>query len=150
MPVMDGMDATQLIRKLPGGQEVKIVAVTASAFLEQRNETLAAGMDDFIRKPYRFDEVYECLAKQLGARYIYKNSAIQEPEPLHLTPAMLAPLPKALRNELKNAVESLESERIATIIEQTAEYDEQLQKVLTHLTNNYDYPAILKALLEIQ
>ena len=53
MPVMDGLEATRRIRELPGGKEVKIVAVTASAFMEQRDEILKAGMDDFLRKPYR-------------------------------------------------------------------------------------------------
>lgn len=52
MSGMDGLDATKLIRTLPGGKEVKIVAVTASAFVEERAELLAAGMDDFVRKPY--------------------------------------------------------------------------------------------------
>ena len=41
------------IRELEGGREVKIVAVTASAFASQREEVLAAGFDDFLRKPYR-------------------------------------------------------------------------------------------------
>ena len=71
MPVMDGLEATKIIRKLPGGKEVKIVAVTASAFEEQRTETLDAGMDEFIRKPYRANEIYECLSRQLGVKYIF-------------------------------------------------------------------------------
>ena len=54
MPVMDGIEATRRIRQLPGGKDVKIVAVTASAFKEQRRKLLDAGMDDFVRKPYRF------------------------------------------------------------------------------------------------
>ena len=66
MPVMDGVEATRRIRALPDGQAVKIVAVTASAFKEQRQEMLDAGMDDFVRKPYRFHEIYDCMAKQLG------------------------------------------------------------------------------------
>ena len=50
MPVMDGVEATRRIRKLDGGQDVKIVAVTASGFESQRNEVLAAGLDDYVRK----------------------------------------------------------------------------------------------------
>src|SRR5665811_918942 len=45
MPVMDGLEATRHIRELPGGRAVKIVAVTASAFMEQRSEMLKADMD---------------------------------------------------------------------------------------------------------
>jgi PAS domain S-box-containing protein len=69
MPKMDGLEATRRIRELPGGREVKIVAVTASAFMEQRVEMLDAGIDEFVRKPYRFNEIYECLTKQLGVQY---------------------------------------------------------------------------------
>jgi CheY-like chemotaxis protein len=65
MPVMDGLEATEHLRRLPDGQAVKIVAVTASAFKEQQQEILDAGMDDFVRKPYRFDEIYDCLTRQI-------------------------------------------------------------------------------------
>jgi CheY-like chemotaxis protein len=53
MPVMDGMATARQIRALDGGREVKIAAVTASACADQRSEVLAAGMDDFVSKPYR-------------------------------------------------------------------------------------------------
>jgi CheY-like chemotaxis protein len=57
MPVMNGLEAMLRIRKLPGGDKVKIVTITASAFTEQRKELLSAGMDDYIRKPYRAAEI---------------------------------------------------------------------------------------------
>jgi CheY-like chemotaxis protein len=142
MPVMDGLEATKVIRKLPGGKKVKIVAVTASAFQEQRAELLNSGMDDFVRKPYRSNEIYECLTKQLGVQYIHEGAPVPE-ESVSLTPEMLTVLPDALRLDLKNALESLENERIAAAIQQVASYDLQLQKILTHLTDNFNYPAIL-------
>jgi CheY-like chemotaxis protein len=49
MPVMDGKEAARRIRALDGGREVKIVAVTASAFVSERDEVMA-GVDDFVRK----------------------------------------------------------------------------------------------------
>lgn len=148
MPVMDGLEATRMIRKLPGGKDVKIVAVTASAFIEQRSESLEAGMDDFVRKPYRFNEIYECLSKQLGVRYRYQGIPTQEQPIMALTPDMLAVLPDDLRNELENALENLENKRIEQAIRQIAPIDLPLQKTLTFLAENFDYPAILKALRE--
>ncbi len=71
MPVMDGDEATRRIRRLPGGDKVRIVAITASAFKEERQEMLDAGMNDVVAKPYRFDEIYDCLTRQLGVRYIF-------------------------------------------------------------------------------
>lgn len=146
MPVMDGMEATKAIRQLADGQEVKIIAVTASAFMEQREEMLQAGMDDFIRKPYRASEIYACLAKHLGAKFVYAGVPEAEEPPRTLTPDMMAKLPGALRGELKEALESLEKERIARVIKQVAAYDKPLQKTLTQLADNFDYPAILKVL----
>ena len=73
MPVMDGDEATRRIRRLPGGDKVRIVAVTASAFKEERQEMFDAGMDDVVAKPYRFDEIYDCLTRQLGVRYIFAD-----------------------------------------------------------------------------
>lgn len=81
MPVMDGAEATKTIRAMPGGDEVKIVAVTASVFREQQNELFDAGMDDVLRKPYRFHEIYDCLARHLGLKYIYREpEVVTEPE----------------------------------------------------------------------
>ncbi|MFA6970933.1 MAG: hypothetical protein WC208_05960, partial [Gallionella sp.] len=55
-------------------------------------------------------------------------------------------LPPDLRCELRAALESLEGGRISAAIRQVASHDAKLQKTLSHLTENYDYPAILKAL----
>ncbi len=144
MPVMDGIEAARRIRELPHGHEVKIVAVTASAFTEQRDEMLAAGMDDFVRKPYRFNEIFETLSKQLGVRYVYSDTKAEEVNEVVLTGQMLEALPADLRSELHDALESLEGERISAAIRQVS--DEKLQKALSQLAGNFDYPSILKAL----
>lgn len=146
MPVMDGMQATQRIRKLPGGAQVKIIAVTASAFFEQRAEMLNAGMDDFVRKPYRSNEIYECLSKHLGVRFQYQDSVEPEQPAAALTSEMFSVLPEALRSELGDALERLDADRIELLIEQIATYDQALQKTLTHFAENFDYLTILKAL----
>jgi PAS domain S-box-containing protein len=150
MPVMDGLEAVRRIRRLPDGQAVKIVAVTASAFKEQQQELLAAGMDDYVSKPYRFGEIYDCLARQLGLKYLYRAD-IAEPNavPAPLTPAMLAALPAALRRELGDALERLDSERIGALIDQVSQLDRQLGSTLSRLARNFDYPAILRGLESI-
>jgi len=66
MPVMDGLEATRRIKAMPGGQETIIVALTASVFKEQQNEVLAAGCDDYVRKPFKIAEIFEVLDKHLG------------------------------------------------------------------------------------
>jgi two-component system, sensor histidine kinase and response regulator len=51
MPVLDGIGATRVIRAMPQGAKIPIVAMTANAFEEDRQRCLDAGMNDFITKP---------------------------------------------------------------------------------------------------
>ena len=63
MPVMDGYEATSIIRKLPGGNKLKILAFSANAFEEDREKSLNAGMDGHIAKPLKVDELLSELKR---------------------------------------------------------------------------------------
>ena len=63
MPVMDGYEATSIIRKLPGGNKLKILAFSANAFEEDREKSLKAGMDGHIAKPLKVDELLSELKR---------------------------------------------------------------------------------------
>ena len=65
MPVLDGLGATRQIRQLPGCAELPILAMTANAFAENKDQCLDAGMDDFITKPAKPELLYEKLLKWL-------------------------------------------------------------------------------------
>lgn len=146
MPVMDGTQATRRIRQLPNGREVKIVAVTASAFADQRREIVAAGMDDYVSKPYRAIEIYDCLSRHLGVKYLYTDKPEPQQQSLTLTPEMMKVLPEALLKELREALLNLEPGRIYAAIQQVESYDKTLQQTLSRLAVQFNYPAILQAL----
>lgn len=63
MPVMDGLEATSLIRQLPGYGSVPIIAMTANAFEEDRQQCMAAGMNDFLAKPFDPDTLFAMLIR---------------------------------------------------------------------------------------
>jgi PAS domain S-box-containing protein len=151
MPVMDGIEATRRIRKLPNGEAVKIVAVTASVFKEQQEEMLAAGMNGFVHKPYRLNEIYDALAQQLDVTYTYTSAITTEEEEVEAAHATLTPsdfdaLPGSLKEALLSACENLDTEQIYKLIEQIAQNDHNLAQRLSRYTETFNYPIIIKTL----
>ncbi|MDS4030805.1 MAG: PhnD/SsuA/transferrin family substrate-binding protein [Candidatus Contendobacter sp.] len=65
MPVMDGLAATEAIRRLPGAATLPILAMTASAFDTDRQRCLDAGMNDYVRKPVEPSQLYATLLRWL-------------------------------------------------------------------------------------
>ncbi len=63
MPGISGLEATRAIRALPTGQNVPIVALTASATAEDRENCLQAGMDDYVSKPISLDALQTVLER---------------------------------------------------------------------------------------
>jgi len=54
---MDGYEATSILRKLPDGDKLKIIAFSANAFEEGKEKSLKAGMNGHITKPLKVDEL---------------------------------------------------------------------------------------------
>jgi PAS domain S-box-containing protein len=122
MPVMDGREAIRRIRALPEGEDVPILAVSASVFEEQLREIIRVGANDFLRKPLREEELFEKVARLLPAEFEYEGGAISSslPEGEALSAAGLAEalalLPEALRAELLGAARQLNKGRIMALL----------------------------------
>jgi CheY-like chemotaxis protein len=72
MPEMNGLEATRLIRSMPNStassKDVPILAMTASVFSEDRHDCMEAGMNDFVAKPVKPENLLSSIAKWLPER----------------------------------------------------------------------------------
>lgn len=79
MPLMDGVSALREIRKLPGGDRVPIVAVTAHAMAGDREKYLAAGMDAYLSKPLKGSSLLKTMATVMVRRPVpLEEESIQD------------------------------------------------------------------------
>ncbi|PWR70251.1 ATP-binding protein [Methanospirillum lacunae] len=148
MPVMDGIEAAQNIRAMEGGKDVKIVAITASVFKEERDNVMAAGMDDFIRKPYRPEEVFTCITSLLGVQFIVEESSTPDKKETyhHLNPSDIQTLPDNIKAELLVAIENLDAYQIKDVITRISEINPDLGSVLKNHADRFSYTVIFRAL----
>lgn len=80
MPRMNGFEATAEIRKTNGdGRRIPIVAMTASSTQGEKENCLAAGMDDFISKPVLLDDLAKVINRWAGQSAV-RDPSIQDPE----------------------------------------------------------------------
>src|SRR5437773_11792327 len=80
MPEMDGLETTRAIHKeFPPKQRPRIVAMTANAMQGDREECLAAGMDDYLTKPIQVNALQEAL-ERAGLRAKRRTHPLEIPE----------------------------------------------------------------------
>ena len=144
MPLVDGYKASRRIRGLPGGEAIKIVAITASAFKEQRLDILAAGCDDVVYKPFRDYEIFETMARLLDIEYLYeeKGKEMTPPAKIHLTAEMLAGLPPDLLQDLDKTILVANEEAILEVIERIEEHAHDTAVNLQALVQNFEIERI--------
>jgi CheY-like chemotaxis protein len=147
LPIINGVQAAKCIRALEGGKDVKIVALTASAFTEQRQEILDGGLDDFVRKPYRPREIFDCMARQMSVQFLYRDDLVYTPEPpFDLRPEAFATLSPELRGQLDEALITLDVRRIGELIARVSEQDPALGSLLARCADRFAFTPILSAI----
>jgi len=140
MPIMDGYAAVRQIRQCSGGDTIPIIAITASAFREQREEILAAGCDDMVFKPFQAHEIFEAMGRLLDIEYIYAPKSEAAParvRKVELTAAMLADLPDELLQELQETTLALNREAALEVIARIADQAPEVAAGLKELVDNY-------------
>ncbi len=149
MPVMDGYEATKQIKTTTGGQATAIVALTASVLEEERAVILSAGCDDFMRKPFREEDIFAAMGKHLGVRYIYEDptavsaAGVGESSQEVLTPEAIASVSPDWIAQFKQNILSVDMEAIASSIAQMGSVNPSLADKLEDCINNFEYDKIL-------
>ncbi len=155
MPKMDGHEATRRIREHPGRNNVKIVALSASAFEEDREAVLAIGADDFIRKPVTVDNLLETIGYHLGVEYEYadyETSLLHAPNlsATILIPDSISRLPAALRKLMVRATFESNDEKMHKLIELLPPDCGDLADTLRHIVNRFEWDVLERWLRDSQ
>jgi signal transduction histidine kinase/ligand-binding sensor domain-containing protein/DNA-binding response OmpR family regulator len=145
MPVIDGYEAVRQIRRRPGGDTLPIVALTATAYKEQRLRILDSGCDDIVVKPFREHEIFDMMTRFLKIAYVYDQGT--EPEPItgsgtELTSGRLAELPAQILKDLDEATLELDLDAIQEVIDRIAELAPDTARELQAITRDFEISRI--------
>ncbi|MBD2576655.1 PAS domain S-box protein [Oscillatoria sp. FACHB-1406] len=157
MPVMDGLDATRQIRMLERDRsatndyygKTPIVALTASAFEEERKAILAAGCDDVLYKPFPQDAFWKMLETHLGINFVYAETAVSSSEvkpAATLTQEALKVMPADWLERLYLSALEINYTKLSELIEQIPEEQAVLADTLAGLLDDYRLDTIVEVM----
>ncbi|MDQ7778828.1 MAG: PAS domain S-box protein [Planctomycetota bacterium] len=144
MPVMDGYEATRIIKATPAGRKTPVVAVSASAFEEDRQKVTGCGTDGFLGKPYREHELFDMIAKHLDVKYVYSGeekpgAAQKKAARIELTTESLKVLPKGMVKQMSAATLSGNFDRLIELIGTVERDHPDIAAALRGLADRFKY-----------
>jgi len=143
MPIMDGYEATRRIKATEAGRATPVIAVTASAFDDSRQQVMAAGVDAYLRKPFNVEDLFETLGKCLDLRYVFAEEAEnfeRDPAAVSLiSSATPVALPQELVQAMRQAVEECDIALLTEEIVQVGKFSNDAALELHALADRYDY-----------
>ena len=148
MPVMDGYEATKYIKSTTKGNATAVIALTASVLEEEKAIVISTGCDDFIRKPFREQIIFDTLAKHLGVKYIYEKVIDSAQERYtYIEPSITSDKLKVMSDRwitklYKSALEA-DKARVLQLITEIPEQETVLVRSLTNLARNFQFEKLI-------
>ncbi len=151
MPEMGGIEAVRAIRESTAGASVRIIALTASTDVEDKQRILAAGADFFLYKPYRKHYLLHTIADLLQIQYLYEaqskssdaSANIAEGAPVGFSPEVT--LSRPVLNDLIRAVR-LGSQHEINAVLTTCEIDSTVRDSIVRFARDFQFHEILDLL----
>jgi len=150
MPVMDGIEATQRIRKSPALKDIIIIGISASAFDTTKQTSFEAGCNDFVTKPIHIEKLFQCLQSHLNLEWVYEESSAMdsgEQQAKETLPLVIPPI-----KDLETLLEFAEISHITGIqqaIEKIKQSDKQFLPFVSAieiLLENFQFKRIIEML----
>jgi signal transduction histidine kinase/CheY-like chemotaxis protein len=143
MPIMDGYEATEIIKQSNEGKNTPVFALTASGLEEQRKGMFERGCDGIVRKPFIPEELFAVMAEHLKISYLYEDVQTQplskEEGDDALNRQYLARIPAALRADLAEAALMLDHAKCTSLIRRVRTTKAQTATALQGLVDNYQF-----------
>lgn len=149
MPDMDGFELISAACSDPTIPQIPIIAASASAFDEERKQSIALGASAFLPKPLNPYEVTETIAQLLKIEYVYEAldwaEFVEPEETLALTPELLNAEQRDLCNAIKSAAEFGQISKIKRILNSATDkrFSEALKRRLEPAMRMHDTDRIL-------
>ncbi|MEM9538432.1 MAG: ATP-binding protein [Cyanobacteria bacterium P01_E01_bin.42] len=151
MPIMDGYEAARIIQTAAVRKNTKIIAITASVLEEEKAVVLAAGFTDFIRKPFRENDIFQALAKHLQIEFVYEEPHRSEESlsPNQISPEALAVLPKTWLRKFQTAIVEGRVKEMEYLIREIPSQNKKLAPILLDLIARYEFEYLLELIQRI-
>ncbi|MDY6804868.1 MAG: GAF domain-containing protein [Cyanobacteriota bacterium] len=153
MPIMDGYEATKQIKAHPKGHKSVIIALTASAFEQERQIVKEAGCDDYMPKPFRQELLLAKMEEHLGVRYLYDepqeeiavnshtNGETHQEEDVEV---YLSQMPSEWLERVNLAASECSDDKILELLEEVSQESSPLVSFIADKANNFRFDEIIE------
>jgi CheY-like chemotaxis protein len=144
MPVMDGYEATRRLKENEPTRHIPIAALTASAFEEDRKRILDCGCDEFLRKPFSVEELFEAMEDLLDITFDREDLEVcTGAGPVTASQIDLATLTAEEREALSQAVVNMEAASLRDLAVRLQSKDAALASLIKRAVDELNFEPLL-------